>query len=91
MTIKWHQKTSQIITGEICFEKSTEHFADNDLGSGSTVELHHKIGDCFSVFLARIQWLDWNHFRYEAIDHSVPYLSFPRRSFQLEGQEVCGA
>ena len=46
--------------GTICLAKSTTRFADNDLGSGSVIQLRYDRGGETSHFLAVLNWHDWN-------------------------------
>ena len=56
-----------LASGSVAFSESTRHFADNDLGDGSTIDLmvRHWRGALDELVFEMsvvIEWLDWNEF-----------------------------
>ena len=61
------------ITGSFTFSESATYFADNDLGSGSVIDVGVSVNTDadpdfeYVVHEARIAWVDWNELVYEAV------------------------
>ena len=52
--------------GSVYFTQSIEVFADNDIGDGAEIDLLLAHGDTGPNTPVVIQWIDWNHFLWQA-------------------------